>query len=826
MRRPWRRYSAVLICLICIQPVMGRDAAGTVQTAQLAGSGDPAYCIAAHRIGRISLSVNNNANLGSGFPAGGSSLDCFTGEVVPSCEYPMGSDVEHLFAASLWIGAIIGSDTVVSTGADGWSRIGGEYRPEESPWGDMIYRSTLYPEDPELYADAVSEEDYIATYTDSFPYDDPYGGWMGEQHVPLDIEVTQSSYAWSYSHTEDFIIIDYRVKNVGSQVLEDVCAGLWVDGDVGHLSQGYYHTDDIAGFAGSYLNSAFGPDCQYTDTINLAWIADNDGDPSGGVFADQSCPHVTGVSFLYIPSAGFPYPRYATFNWWVSSSDVAEDFGPRERDGAGEWPEDFRDFGTGGLGTPEGDHNKYYQLRNQEVDYDQAFTGVISDDDPTWMYPNQESADDIANGNDTKYLLSFGPVGDLNPGQSMPFCVAYVAGENLHLDALNINNLLDNPEQYYANLGFSDLFANATMASWVYDNPGVDTDGDGWSGSMKVCGDDSIWIQGDYIPDFKPIFPVPVAPPWPRVWIDWPNGDTLMVRWNGLRSETALGFAGFASDFEGYNVYLSTDGSPGSFMLIGSYDREDYLKYVWDDNQAEWVIHDRPLTLEELRCLYGASCDDATFDPLDYPSNSPYVAGDSIFYFAAYGNNTSEFGVTTPVIKTYPAQPYPSSLDPNQADPSELTDDGYFKYFEYHLKDPDLNPAMCYYVSVTAFDYGWPPSGTPALESDIEGNAELICFTDVAEDQVGLPKAYALLQNHPNPFNATTEISLALPAASHVRLEIFNIVGQRVATLVDGRLKAGHHTFSWDGGDASTGVYIYRLQAGDFTETRKMVLLK
>ena len=89
-----------------------------------------------------------------------------------------------------------------------------------------------------------------------------------------------------------------------------------------------------------------------------------------------------------------------------------------------------------------------------------------------------------------------------------------------------------------------------------------------------------------------------------------------------------------------------------------------------------------------------------------------------------------------------------------------------------------------------------------------------------------LPEGYALYQNYPNPFNPITEISFSLPEASEAKLEIYNVMGQRVTTLIDELLLAGHHSATWDASDNASGIYFYRLTAGDATSTRKMVLLK
>lgn len=89
-----------------------------------------------------------------------------------------------------------------------------------------------------------------------------------------------------------------------------------------------------------------------------------------------------------------------------------------------------------------------------------------------------------------------------------------------------------------------------------------------------------------------------------------------------------------------------------------------------------------------------------------------------------------------------------------------------------------------------------------------------------------LPTEYSLSQNCPNPFNPITEISFAVPEATDVTLEVYNVLGQKIATLVDGRRDAGYHTVNWDGSSVASGVYLYRIEAGDFVESRKMVLLK
>ncbi|NMC44419.1 MAG: T9SS type A sorting domain-containing protein [candidate division Zixibacteria bacterium] len=119
---------------------------------------------------------------------------------------------------------------------------------------------------------------------------------------------------------------------------------------------------------------------------------------------------------------------------------------------------------------------------------------------------------------------------------------------------------------------------------------------------------------------------------------------------------------------------------------------------------------------------------------------------------------------------------------------------------------------------------------TSALGADINGRTFEIAIGEAAKAEA-LPSRFALHQNRPNPFNPATEISFTLPKAAKVTLEVYNITGQRISTLVNGHLEAGYHSAIWDGKDeagqtVSSGIYFYRITAGEFSETRKMVLLK
>jgi hypothetical protein len=89
-----------------------------------------------------------------------------------------------------------------------------------------------------------------------------------------------------------------------------------------------------------------------------------------------------------------------------------------------------------------------------------------------------------------------------------------------------------------------------------------------------------------------------------------------------------------------------------------------------------------------------------------------------------------------------------------------------------------------------------------------------------------VPDNFVLSQNYPNPFNPSTTLQYSISKSSHVVLEVFNVLGQSVARLVDEPLAPGTYKTTFNASNLSSGVYIYRLQAGDYVQTLKMVLMK
>ncbi len=755
----------------------------------------PYLDIAIENVGNVWLTITNNAQFGTGWI--GSITDPVTGQVAPSCMFPANSNINYLYVGGFWIGAVVGRDTLVSIGIDDFYQVI-EFWPDPAPRG-QISRSSIRTSSPYYSDNAKSELDIHVIYTDTVTKPTLVVSDLtdGRPHIPLNIEVTQRSYAWSYEYAEDFVLFDYSIKNIGQKSLENVYMAVYVDGDVHHESmfgpEGY--GEDICGFRRTFPSTGI---CKYMDTINIAYITDNDGDPNPETheITSGSANGIAGIRVVRTPSDSLRY----SFNWWATDyGSAARDFGPRKK-GTDEHP--FRDMG-GVLGTPYGDRNKYYIMRNDEFDYDQLFTAKDHTSDGWLQRP--QNAVDIADGYDARYLLSFGPF-SLHAGEILPVSFAWVCGENLHVRGRDFEEYYDynSPEGYYSKFDFSDLAKNSVWASWIYDNPGVDTDGDGYRGKYRTCcseydievdnsvtppettiiciNADTAYYEGDKIPDFKGASPppAPVVKIYPSV--DENNRGSLTIRWNGFESELTRDVFSNQYDFEGYRVYKALEPTNSEYELITSYDKEDYNRWYWDNNKSKWTLPSNPpFTLDSLRKLYGEY-----FDPLQYGIDNPFFVagpdGDSSYYFSRQDWNSSDLTDTMFIHKRFPEQPFPTILNLDSAAfyyPEELTDEGEFKYFEYEYVLRNLLPSQLYYVSVTAFDYGSPGHGLGALETKPVANT----VSEFPQNSANLVESGNLdVIVYPNPYRADG------------RYRAHGFEGRGMEFLPDERVRALHFT--------------------------------
>jgi hypothetical protein len=139
----------------------------------------------------------------------------------------------------------------------------------------------------------------------------------------------------------------------------------------------------------------------------------------------------------------------------------------------------------------------------------------------------------------------------------------------------------------------------------------------------------------------------------------------------------------------------------------------------------------------------------------------------------------------------------------------------------------------------TPYSYrGWEYTGGLAGDRDRETSDIMIRINGTATPtsvdnptEPVLPKDYTLAQNYPNPFNPSTRVDYSVPVNSKISIEVFNIIGQKVKTLVDGNVTAGNHVVTWDGtsengSKVSSGVYFYRLTAENEVIVKRMTLTK
>jgi hypothetical protein len=210
---------------------------------------------------------------------------------------------------------------------------------------------------------------------------------------------------------------------------------VYIDADIGHLSDVEFYLDDISG------SRIIRPGFHFCDTIFCAWSTDNDGDPLGGSWDLHSARGVLGVA----PLGPLAHRSASSFNLWYSHWNSSVDWGP--------WLEsnsDIFDFHTGSLGTPQGDRAKYFVMQNGEIDYDQLETALDHTPDG-WLPPPPIYASDIADGVDTRFLLSFGPA-FIDTDVPTRFAVVFAGGHDLHVNPTDYWDLFDHadpgPYQY------------------------------------------------------------------------------------------------------------------------------------------------------------------------------------------------------------------------------------------------------------------------------------------------------------------------------------------------------------------------------------------
>jgi len=264
--------------------------------------------------GNIGMTITNFGTFGDGFRT-----QIPTDQ--PSCIYPKGSGIEHLFVGGLWVGANTPNGTRVTTGAFNTSRLstGGSANFEftnSAELTDLVEERSSIPENKYYSENAISHQDFVADFTDTNTAV-PGTSIKIPNHMPLGLTVHLETYAWNYPFADAFAIFNYTIKNVGKDTLKNAYIGLWADLVV-------RNTNITPSRVGSPFYLHAGAGYVENDTTKIVYAYDYDGDPG---FTDS----YIAMAFLGADplKADTAYHGKTFHNWWLfSGADSDEDRAP------------------------------------------------------------------------------------------------------------------------------------------------------------------------------------------------------------------------------------------------------------------------------------------------------------------------------------------------------------------------------------------------------------------------------------------------------------------------------------------------------------------
>ncbi len=369
--------------------------------------------------GKLRATVTNWGFLGNRYRT---IPDPMRDEPAPGLEYPARSGIDYLYDANLWVGGIVATDTLVTTGSRTiWARQ--EFFPDTGAGSKLVFTDDINDIGYRIgYADTISAPSVVPP--------DRYDG----VHRPLDITVHQTCRGWVDTNYHDFLLISLVVTNVGAQTIQDTYVGWYVDPDIWHYDTPGGYADDLVGFR--YGNAWF-EDAHFP--YWAAYAIDNDGDPDSTlVFTETSARGGLGLSLI----GASPPPPELSFNWWFNSRILEIDWGPHK---PGEM--DIR-------GTPVGDTGRYRMMANGLIDYDQVYTAVDMTADG-WAPPPDTSF--FAAGGEMRFVYACGPF-TLLPDDSVTLDFVVFLGEDIHTDPTHYLYSFDieDPTAYLDGLSFGD----------------------------------------------------------------------------------------------------------------------------------------------------------------------------------------------------------------------------------------------------------------------------------------------------------------------------------------------------------------------------------
>ncbi|MBI4427655.1 MAG: hypothetical protein HY562_00890 [Ignavibacteriales bacterium] len=456
------------------------------------------------KAGRIGLTVTNIGVIGNSFR--GPFL-----QGAPSCEFPIGSGIEHLFDGGLWIGANVRGEDIVSTGAAGDDANG--YDPGNAGYeftfaSAISERSSLFSS-PFYNPLAVSHQDFVTSFTDTLTIV-PGSTVSIDQHTkPLGAVVRLESYAWNFSFADFFVILNYRITNTSQDPWSKVYLGLWADFVVRNVKiTAPRGTDFFSHGANAFLDSS---DLIYTYNYNAdIGFADN---YVGAVVLGGTWRNVV--------------LKPKTYAYWPDSLKQYYRAYPPEDTSGLKVNYQFWGFRSTELetGSPRNDAERYGKMR----------TSIKRDlvEGPGGMR--------VSPGNRLS-LISMGPVPVVNPGESIEFAVAVVAAP--FGEPRQVGVAIDTATESRLRKALAE---NTAWAQRAYN--GEDRNGNG----ILDPGEDS---NGDGIINR---FRLPTPPLAPRVRVV-ASSQQLTVYWDKGAEESVDPITSI-KDFEGYRIYRTNAGS-------------------------------------------------------------------------------------------------------------------------------------------------------------------------------------------------------------------------------------------------------------------------
>jgi hypothetical protein len=211
---------------------------------------------------------------------------------------------------------------------------------------------------------------------------------------------------------------------------------------------------------------------------------------------------------------------------------------------------------------------------------------------------------------------------------------------------------------------------------------------------------------------------------------------------------------------------------------------------------------------------------------LDFAAVTGEDAGEIDLSWTAPGDDSLSGIASEYIIKVYSEIINESNWDSASliANPPTPVEPGSLQTFTI----TGLVPAQLYYIAVKTIDDYNNISELSIVDS---ANAKFGFIQDIDNNENSIPDVFSLEQNYPNPFNPSTIIKFSLPEPSNVKLDIYNSIGQKVITLIDKYMQPGFYLQQWNGEDVfgeplASGIYFYIIQANQFVNTKKMILVK